>query len=49
MILVPFKELDLGLSLKLNLQENIPWYAAILEELEWQQAQLLSEMFLKTK
>ena len=24
-----FKELDLGLSLKLNLQENIPWYAAI--------------------
>ena len=24
-----FKELDLELSLKLNLQENIPWYAAI--------------------
>ena len=24
-----FKELDLNLSLKLNLQENIPWYAAI--------------------
>ena len=25
-----FKELDLELSLKLNLQENLPWYAAIL-------------------
>ena len=24
-----FKDLDLNLSLKLNLQENIPWYAAI--------------------
>ena len=24
-----FKELDLNLSLQLNLQENIPWYAAI--------------------
>ena len=24
-----FRELDLELSLKLNLQENIPWYAAI--------------------
>ena len=24
-----FEELDLELSLKLNLQENIPWYAAI--------------------
>ena len=24
-----FKELDLDLSLKLNIQENIPWYAAI--------------------
>ena len=24
-----FKELDLDLSLKLNVQENIPWYAAI--------------------
>ena len=28
MILV-FLELDLGLSMKLNLQENIPWYAAL--------------------
>ena len=25
-----FKELDLELSLKLNLQENLPWYAAIM-------------------
>lgn len=24
-----FEELDLELSLRLNLQENIPWYAAI--------------------